>query len=107
MYYFTYDGVDYFIGSLGSTTAPIGGVSATVDIPSVAAFVKPEGDYWDAYVWVGTLTGTVRTITSGSRIIGIRKDDLGFISPYHSATYEDVLKVISAAEITAFSVVSG
>lgn len=107
MYYFTYEGVDYYIGSLVGTSACAQGSSATLDIQSVAAFAKPEGDFWDAFAWVGVLTGTVRTLTSGGRIIGIRAEDFDYISPYHYATYEDVLKVISAAEVTAFSVVAG
>lgn len=108
LYQFTYEGVEYLIGSLVAAVAPSIGASVTTEIPSKAMFA----DIWDAQVMIGYTTGTIRTVQFDGRIAGLNKADInaGYLTFYDSKWYTGVLNVAAPAklaEVTGFVFAAG
>ena len=109
LYYFTYEGVDYYIGSIKSDTTPVPGYSKTTFVDSHAYFSNTAAlPYWDVLAWAGYLTGTVRVLRFDTRIIGLNCADVeAYLRMYHYIMGEDLLEVITALEVMGFSLVTG
>ena len=108
-YYFTYDGVNYYIGSAIGDMTPARDMSKITNIPSHATFENPSGlAYWDAVAGVGFLTGNVRVVMVDNRVVGLCMDDVhAYLKLYHWNLFDNVLKVTRSAEVTAFAFARG
>jgi hypothetical protein len=114
IYVFTYQGVEYIIGSIVTVSAPSMGATITTDIPSKAAFYIEGEDptVWDAQAMIGVTTGEVRTMAFDGRIVGLNRADIdaGHLGYYDAAWSTGILSVAApakAAEVSSFEFVAG
>jgi hypothetical protein len=104
-------GVTYILGSMAETTAPAANATKTSEIPSRAVFAGA----WDVLVTVGQVTGTIRALLSGDRIVGLQVDDLNaywYPNVYDSMEFSNVLTVSEppagpGAEVVGFDFLIG
>lgn len=90
LHYTTHEGIDYFIGSCLAFTAQEAGSEVAYVVPTRALW---EGT-WDALATVGIATGSIRTLRSEGRIVGMGMDDINaYYRAFDQKWFRGVLKV--------------
>lgn len=108
LYYTTFEGVDYLLGSMVTDYVPVPGTTLTTEIPSKALFV----DTWDVQAVIGVEAAPIMTLTIEGRIVGLSLADIeaGRLQYYEAKWFTGVLNVAAppkAVEISTFSFVAG